>query len=47
MAGEGTPIIEGGAIEKLLALGQEYDGVIVAEGAAELGADMRDTLDAP
>ena len=44
VAGEGTPIIEGGAIEKLLALGQEYDGVIVAEGAAELGADMRDTL---
>ena len=44
VAGEGTPRIEGGAIEKLLALGHDYDGVIVAEGAELLGAEARDTL---
>ncbi len=44
LAGEGSPVIEGAAIEKLLALGDAYDGVIVAEGAEELGPAVLDTL---
>ena len=44
LAGEGSPTIEGGAIEKLLTLGDAYDGVIVAEEAEKLGPEVRDTL---
>lgn len=44
LAGEGTPIVEGAAIAKLLALGDAYDGVIVAEGAEALGPEVRETL---
>ncbi len=44
LAGIGSPVIEGGAVEKLLSLGDEFDGVIVAEGAELLGPEVRDTL---
>ena len=44
LAGAGSPTIEGGAIEKLLTLGDAYDGVIVAEEAEKLGPEVRDTL---
>ncbi len=42
--GQGSPLIEGDAVQKLLSLGKGFDGVIVAVGADDLGPDFRDTL---
>ena len=44
VAGKNSPVIEGGALEKLRGLSREYDGVIVAEGAADMPAELRDAL---